>query len=370
MPLDVKPSDTIADVKAKIHEKKGFKPILQHLVYNGKKLDQSYSRLFANSIHKDSILYLLIDDDRKSTKNNVLWLNANFFLSLVAQFLTLKDIVSLLCALGKNGPFRGRKYALSATFVPTFDLLSDIVRRAATGNVRLDSKLLSWSFTQTGLRNQCNETPTKLPISKNYSPKPKKEGCGEAALRRKVEAVRKRALAEAAKATQEKSKKVLFAFFGKQPTAAVAPHLAASDNIPSQEAQRLNDLNAQGGVAGVAALSFAAGGNFAAGLSAPLPPRKAEEENMNMAMVPSLNLLNSVTHDKMLSLADLRMLHFLCAAVPREVAFCSVGSLALAPQGSSTGKAYKPKIDLSAFAAVQRQRFAQSICCFGQLEAG
>ena len=72
--------------------------------------------------------------------SNPIWFNANFLLSQVAHFLTLKDIVTLLSAL---------RYSVGSTKLPMLvasaELLSTIVRRAVEPSICVDSRLMRWT---------------------------------------------------------------------------------------------------------------------------------------------------------------------------------------------------------------------------------
>ena len=57
--LDIEASDSIESVKAQIQEKEGIHPDEQHLVWNGKKLEDGHT--FGDyNIHKESTLHLVL----------------------------------------------------------------------------------------------------------------------------------------------------------------------------------------------------------------------------------------------------------------------------------------------------------------------
>ena len=56
--LEVKPSDTIGNVKAKIHDKEGIHPAVQQLIVAGMLMKDGHT-LSSYYVHKESTLHLL-----------------------------------------------------------------------------------------------------------------------------------------------------------------------------------------------------------------------------------------------------------------------------------------------------------------------
>ena len=100
--LELKSTDTVRDVKDKIHVKEGILPDRQRLMFDGKKLEDSCSVGECN-IQSNSILNIeTLEEDHGSRKNCILfWLHTFIYLDLQKRIQT----VSMVQKWNKKKPF-------------------------------------------------------------------------------------------------------------------------------------------------------------------------------------------------------------------------------------------------------------------------
>ena len=94
--LDVKPSDTIYNVKLKIQDKEGLCPHIQNLLFNDKILYDDNYTLADYKIQKESTLKLIqwlkpgINFDIVNSGVKIIWISDNFFCFKCHNILSLK----------------------------------------------------------------------------------------------------------------------------------------------------------------------------------------------------------------------------------------------------------------------------------------